>query len=237
MKKFNKVLSITLVNSITLIRLIGAIILPFIYTKYSIGSTAFIIIILFLTDAIDGFLARKLKVSTFCGSILDGVSDKLLNIIALIILGLEYNILFCSLVIEITIFYTFYSTYRYGGNIQSSKTGKIKTIILDLCVVFSFLLLSLKILITDNHFVLFLVRNTDIIINLFGFIALASCLVALFDYMKKNFDARNNPKCKRIKNSNKYKTKKPFNMILDELFDTEYYLKHKDESILKQLYL
>ena len=139
-KKSLKTIKLILINSITITRLIGSLILPFVYYKYGASLVSLFIIILFLTDAIDGFLARKLKCSTFFGSILDACSDKLLNAISFIILSLEYTIMLAPLIIEISIMYTIYSTYRYGGNVQASRIGKNKTIILDIFVILSFII-------------------------------------------------------------------------------------------------
>ena len=185
---------------------------------------------LLLFHTIDGFLARRLKVSTFFGSILDAISDKLLNVISFIILGLEYNIMFCPIVIELAIFYTFYSTYRYGGNIQSSRIGKNKTIILDVNVILCFVLLSLPSF--NIH-----ISYTELLINILGILTTLSCIVALYDYMIKNKKARENPDCIKIKKEQWYKKKKSFKLVLNQLFDTEYYKQHKDESILKLMYL
>ena len=228
MRKVIRNIGLITINLITLSRLLGALALIFIYYNKGISMTINIIIILFLTDLLDGFLARKFNLSTFFGSILDASCDKILNFVAFIILGLEYNIMFCPLVIEIFILYTIYSTYRNGGNIQSSKIGKIKTIILDLCVILSFILLGLPTLKVNLIY-------KDSIINMLGIITLIFCIITLYDYMKKNIEARKNPKCMEIKYSNK--KRKPINIILDQLFDTNYYKKYKDESILKLLYL
>ena len=101
-KEVPRKLKLIFVNTITLIRLIGALLLPFIYHKYGASIVSLSIIIIFLTDAIDGFLARKLNVSTFFGSMLDGLSDKLLNVISFVILGLEYDIMLTPLILEIS---------------------------------------------------------------------------------------------------------------------------------------
>lgn len=230
-----KIIKLLIVNLITSIRLIGAFILPFIYYRNGISEAAVFIIILFLTDAIDGLLARTLHASTFFGSMMDAVSDKLLNGISFIILGLEYNIMIAPLVIEISILYTTYSTYRYGGNVQSTITGKIKTVILDIFVILSFALLSLPTLNINKLFITKLINLTDFIIHIFGFIIIIACLVALFDYMGKNKAARLNPNCKEKKYEEK--TKKPFKMILHDLFDINYYKEHKNESIAEQFYI
>ena len=231
----SKIIKLIIVNTITSIRLIGAFVLPFIYLKYGANIAAIFVIILFLSDAIDGFLARTLKVSTFFGSILDAASDKILNIISFIILGIEYNIMIAPLAIEAAIFYTVYSTYRYGGNVQATIIGKIKMIILSVFVILSFVLLSLPTLNLKYHFINKLIGATDLIIHIFGFIILFACLVALFDYVGRNKEARLNPKSEEIKKEKK--KKKSFKILLSNLFDTEYYKEHKDESIMKQFYI
>ena len=231
----SKIIKLIIVNTITSIILIGAFVLPFIYLKYGANIAAIFVIILFLSDAIDGFLARTLKVSTFFGSILDAASDKILNIISFIILGIEYNIMIAPLAIEAAIFYTVYSTYRYGGNVQATIIGKIKMIILSVFVILSFVLLSLPTLNLKYHFINKLIGATDLIIHIFGFIILFACLVALFDYVGRNKEARLNPKSDEIKKEKK--KKKSFKILLSNLFDTEYYKEHKDESIMKQFYI
>ncbi len=229
-----KYFEIFIVNLITLIRLIGAFTLPFIYHHSGPSVVSFYIILLFLTDAVDGFLARTLKVSTFFGSFMDAFSDKLLNTISFIILGLEYNIMFAPLIIEISILYTSYSTYRYGGNVKTSMIGKLKTIILDVLVISSFILLSLPNIVNKPIIVINLIEKTNIIIHIFALVIIIFCLLTLYDYMNKNKIARKNPKCIEIKNEQR--NRKPIKMIISHLFDTEYYKKHKNKSIMKQLY-
>ncbi len=102
-KKVVKIIELIVINSITALRLIGSFMLPFLYNKYGASFTSIIIIILFLTDLIDGFLARKLNCSTFFGSIMDAFCDKLLYFSAYIILGLICNCMFAPLIIEIAI--------------------------------------------------------------------------------------------------------------------------------------
>ena len=234
----NKVLKwflIVIVNLITSIRLIGAFSLPFIYYYKGASVVAIYILVLFLTDAIDGFLARTFKVSTFFGSLMDAMSDKVLNMIAFVILGFEYNLMFAPLIIEIAILYTSYSTYRYGGNVRTHTIGRIKTIILDVLVIISFILMSLPKLNIQSRFIMNLISNTTLIIDIFAMVIIAFCLLALFDYMKKYNLARQNPKCMDIKYEEK--NRKKVKQIIKELFDTKYYEKHRTESIMKQLYL
>lgn len=229
-----KIVELVLVNIITLTRLVGALLLPFIYVKYGASICAIWTIILFATDAIDGFLARTLKISTFFGSAMDGISDKLLNTISFIILGLQYNIMIPPLILEIAIITTIYSTYRFGGNIQSSKIGKIKTIILDVCVILSFALMSLPALKINTRFINHLVHNTNAYIMLLGSIITISCIITLIDYNKKNKSTRNDKKLTHIKYQ--HRIKKTTKEVINDLFDTEYYIKHKNEPIMKQFY-
>ena len=67
----SKIVELVIVNLITLTRLVGALLLPLIYIKYGPSICAIWTIVLFATDAIDGFLARTLKISTFFGSAMD----------------------------------------------------------------------------------------------------------------------------------------------------------------------
>lgn len=229
-----KIVELVVVNIITMTRLVGAVILPFIYVKYGPSICAIWTIVLFATDAIDGFLARTLKISTFFGSAMDGISDKLLNAISFVILGLQYNIMIPPLILEIAIITTLYSTYRFGGNIQSSKTGKIKTIILDVCVILSFLLMSLPALKLSNGIINHLISYTNTYIMLLGCIITIASIITLIDYNKKNKSTRNNKKLTHIKYQ--HRIKKNTKEIISDLFNTEYYIKHKNEPIMKQFY-
>ena len=219
-----------IINSITLSRLIGALLLPIIFYKYGNSVTALIVLILYLTDAIDGLLARKLHLTTFFGGAMDAMCDKLLNFVAFILLGLMYNIMFCPLVLEITIILINYLIYRHGGNVQTSKTGRLKTIILDIFVILSFVVISLpalKIYIFTNNIV-------KLLINIFSIIIVVVDFITIIDYDKKYKLVKNDPKITHIKYQNR--KRKTIKDIKHDLFDTEYYLKHKNESILKQFY-
>ena len=233
MNKLVKTLKLSFINLITAIRLIGAFILPFIYYKHGTSIASVLIIILFITDLIDGFLARKLNGSTFFGCILDAFSDKVLNAVSFLILGLLASIS-SSIIFNGAILYTNYSTYRYGGNVQSSPAGKYKTAIVDVAVILCFIVLALPTFKINSMFVNKIIIHTTAIINILALIILGACLMALFDYMKKNNIARLNPKSNIIKYEKK--KKKDFKRISKELFDIEYYKKHKNESIMKQFY-
>ena len=80
-----------------------------------------------------------------------------------------------------------------------------------------------------------MINNTGLIINIFAIVILIFCLLTLNDYIKKYKLARKNPKCMDIKYEEK--NRKPIKLIFKQLFDTDYYKKHRTESIMKQLYL
>lgn len=94
------------VNLITTLRFVYTIFLPIL--KVKLDKEVFIvnIVILFLTDTIDGFLARKLKVQTLFGSIMDTIADKTLTIILLVILLDSMKMLSLILILEILIAFT-----------------------------------------------------------------------------------------------------------------------------------
>lgn len=234
MENSKKKIMMIIVNSITLVRLIGALFLPWLYIKYGINYVAFVSLILFLTDAIDGFLARHFKVSTFFGSAMDALSDKVLNTISFILLILNYMIMACPLILELTVLFINYQTYRFGGNVQSSIVGKVKTIILDVFVILSFILLSLPLLNINNSIIKYLIHSTNSYITLFTVIIVIAELIAILDYEKKYKMVRSDPKKIHVKYQNR--VKKTYNDFIHDIFDTEYYSKNKNESILKQLY-
>ena len=229
-----KIIELVLVNAITLCRLFGALFLPIAYHLYGINFVALVTIFLFITDAIDGFLARRLKISTFFGCSMDALSDKVLNATLFILLGIEYRYMIPPLIIEILILYISYLTYKNGGNVKSTKTGKIKTIILDVCVILSLILLSIPKLNIDDKVTKYIISNTDFYIIILSSIITISCLIALLDYIKRYKNARFNPKYIKVKK--RKKTGKSFKEIITRSFDIEYYSKHKDESIMDQLY-
>lgn len=229
-----RIIELVIVNLITLSRLLGAILLPFVYVYNGVSICAILTICLFATDAIDGFLARALKISTFFGSTMDAVCDKLLNFTSFIILGIEYNIMLAPFILETAIILTAYSTYRFGGNVQSTKTGKIKTVILDVCVILSFAILSLPTFNLNNIVSNYLISKTSNYISFFGCIITIACLFALLDYKNRNKTTRSNPKFTHVKYQKRIK--KNFKELFHDIFDTEFYLANKNKPIMSVFY-
>ncbi len=225
--KLKKVLLI-FINALTLSRLVGAFVLPFIYFKYGSSISALITIILFSTDAVDGFLARTFKISTMFGSAMDALCDKVLSLTAFIILGLEYNIMFIPLGLELIIILINYLIYRAGGNVQSSLTGKIKTVIIDISTIISFILISLPALKINIDY------DISTLILIFGILSIIAEIFAIINYSLKYKRTLKDPTLTKIKYQNR--KRKTLKEALTDSFSHEYYLEHRNESILKQLY-
>ena len=131
---------LAIVNLLTLIRIIGTIILIPLYKECGgvvVGITSFFC---YLTNSIDGILARRWKVSTFFGAIFDGVADKLFTIINFIILYMITPYALIPIIIEILIVLVQTFKYNKNLNIQSNIIGKSKVWVLAITIVITFLI-------------------------------------------------------------------------------------------------
>lgn len=71
------------VNAITFYRLLAAPVLLILLYGGHLTVFKWLLVVSFLTDAVDGYLARKYKVTSIFGSILDSVSDDLTIAVAI----------------------------------------------------------------------------------------------------------------------------------------------------------
>ncbi len=127
------------VNLITTFRFGFALILPLLKTKVSNVFFIMSIIALFLTDSIDGILARKFKVQTLYGSMMDTVADKTLSIVLLLMLVKKVDILSIVLLCEILIAIINIVGMAIGKKTQSSLLGKAKMWVLSITIVLSYM--------------------------------------------------------------------------------------------------
>ena len=210
---------------ITSTRLFAAFVLPLLYYYKDSKVISVCAIFLFFSDFIDGKLARKLNVQTFFGSILDSCCDKLLCISALAMIGYTYKIMWLPLILELAIFMVNVYAYRGNKNVQSSKVGKLKTLVLDFSIVVSLALITLshmdlKYSITKEF--------ESTIISVVAGIIIGSEIIALSDYSKKAFKGP-------IK-SFTYAKLIPLKDLFKILFDTNFYIKHKDSPLRELIY-
>ena len=127
------------VNLITTIRFIYTLALPFL--KVKVSKLAFIIniAILFITDSIDGILARKFKVQTLYGSIMDTIADKSLCIMLLLLLVGNLQLLTPVLIGEVIIAIINVVATINGKKTKSSMIGKTKMWLISITIVLSYM--------------------------------------------------------------------------------------------------
>lgn len=249
-----------LVNLITGIRSLGTVAIIPIFVNEGSLITALAAIGFFLTDFIDGLLARKLHVQSFFGSLLDGLSDKAFGIVCLILLSTLNPIFLIIIGVELGILAVNYNSIQRGNNAKSSMAGKVKTFFLAATIVGSFFAYSVPSLKNIVDYVNISSLNTlakinpQVLSTILAIPSIGAGLYVLKDYGKKattqdekkleeekdtkktiNLSLKEiNEKRKELiakkEKLGKYKSKQE---ILHALFDTDFYLEHKDDEIMK----
>lgn len=192
-----------LVNLITTTRFIYTLILPVLQLR--ISNIAFIInlVILFLTDTIDGFLARKFRVQTFYGSIMDTIADKTLSIVLLIILANHINILYVVLLCELLIALLNSFEMARRKRTKSILIGKVKMWLLAItiitCYLYCFGIIALE------------------VVDILCVITVVMQILTFVSYIKYLESQKDN-----LREKPKLKSMKDLKYIL---FDTDFYLK------------
>lgn len=224
-------LKLVLVNLITLSRFIGSILIPIIYFKYGVKSLGLLILLLFLTDMIDGFLSRKLKVETFLGGLMDAVSDKLFAFVLLGLLTYYYPVILIVLFLEFTIFVFNTLSFIDNKNIKTSSLGRMKTILQDISIIVMYLLLGSDIYINylPDKIANFIIHNNLGINYILVGIMICLDVLTLCDYKKKSI--------KQIKYQKLNKKELlPFKDIIFLLTDREFYISNRDKKLKELLY-
>lgn len=249
-----------LVNLITGIRSLGTVAIIPIFVNEGTLTTALASIGFFLTDFIDGLLARKLHVQSFFGSLLDGLSDKAFGIVCLILLSTLNPIFLIIIGVELGILAVNYNSIQRGNNAKSSMAGKVKTFFLAATIAGSFFAYSVPSLKNVVDYVNMSSLNTlakinpQVLSTILAIPSIGAGLYVLKDYGKKattqdekkleeekdtkktiNLSLKEiNEKRKELiakkEKLGKYKSKQE---ILHALFDTDFYLEHKDDEIMK----
>jgi len=127
LNKFKK----NLPNVITSIRFLLALSIPFMYLEgYKLVSIV-IFIIASISDAIDGYLARKWNVVSNYGKIVDPFADKVLSIGVMILIVIKINqLVYIPLILELIIIIIGLYGYKNIKQIDIEKVGKVKTAVL-----------------------------------------------------------------------------------------------------------
>lgn len=255
-----------LVNSITALRALGTLIIVPIFKMQGPLTAGLAAAGFFLTDFIDGQLARRLRVQSFFGSLLDSLSDKAFSIICLTLLALENPIFWTLIASEAAIVYANYRSAQKGNNVQSSKPGKIKTGVLGASVIGSMMCLEAPSIKEMLHFAnnsaldkLFSL-DPNLLTTLLAIPAIAASCYVLKDYIsisnkqteakakqkaeleitsediEQTLEELQTKKAELEKEKEQIKELKSRKEIIHDLFDTEFYLEHKDDGIKELLY-
>ncbi len=237
-KLSNKIKKI-IVNLITATRLLATFAIAPIYLTYGSLVTAGLIAFFFLTDFIDGKLARAWHVESFLGSLLDSSCDKTLAISSLLTLSTVNPLFILPLLIEAGIITVNALTVKEGGNIKANMIGKAKEWLIGLGIASGFILTSPGIeeslgkSTTEN-----LLTASAIVPAVASGITLASYCYSLYQaYKNKQEELTIEQNLADIAtqkaNLQVLKSKKE---ILEGLIDTEFYHQHKDDPIKSLLY-
>lgn len=257
--KRNKIL----VNLITGIRSLGTVAIIPIFLQCGSFVTALAAAGFLVTDFIDGFLARKLKVQSFFGSLLDAVSDKAFGIICLLLLSTLNPIFLAIIGLELGILAVNYKSGMNDNNVQTSKPGRAKTLLLGATIVGSFFcygaptikeLLNYVNVSTLNTL---LETNPDILTSILATPAIAANLYVMSDYLNiakkqnkqkeevakpslteisKNLQEIADQRADLLQQKEEIKELKSRQEIMHDLFDTDFYLEHRDDNLKSLLY-
>ena len=121
-----------IVNGITLYRMIAAPLLLLLIIRHQPEIFKWLLAISFLTDAIDGFLARRYKVISILGAKLDSIADDLtiaVAIIGMIVFKPEFlrqEVTLVILLLALFVLQTSFAVVRYG-KMSSFHTYAAKT--------------------------------------------------------------------------------------------------------------
>ena len=226
----SKTSKLVIVNLITFIRIIGTFLVLFMSRHFSGFIIGIMTIFIYLSDVLDGILARFWKVSTFFGALFDGAADKLFTIVNYIVLYIIVgDIALIPLLIEFLICIVQFMKYKFNMNIKSNIIGKVKVWFLALSIVLTFFVSDIDNLNNKNTLYL-LTLSPGIIME---FLTLISYIGEFF--FKKNIEAsmKKSSKSKRIKLTKEERV----NYVKNVWFSPEFYEKHKDETNLKDLRL
>lgn len=243
-----------IVNLITGVRTVGTLAIIPIYLKTGATTTALCASAFFLTDMIDGALARKWHVESFFGSLLDGLSDKAYAVSCMSLLTTTNPLYLIPIGLELSILKVNYNSMQRGNNVQSSILGKIKTGILALTMIEGFLSIDpsqTKNILNNLNITSFdtlLNQKPSVLSNIVITPLIISELIVIADYISKSRkqdkansnDKDQKQKAKLFEEKEKLVSQnlelKNYKEIVHDLFDTDFYLENKDGGIKKLLY-
>lgn len=233
-----------LVNSITMIRVVGTFLMPIITYNMSAGQFICYIALLLLTDSIDGIMARRLNSCTIFGALLDSAADKFLGISLFAVLAYHEPIMFLPIITEGLIMIINTRGATRGSNTESSFLGKFKTWVMGICIVLSFCTIFASDIINvlnegtkEGAWLInvfnYSIFHKNLVINSLACVCAGSGLMVAVDYQSKVKDEVKKAQEVGI-NAKEYKLRKGKDLVY-ALFDTDYYYKTKNQPLLQRL--
>ncbi len=100
-----------------------------------------------ISDALDGYLARKLSSYSDLGKYLDAISDKLYFLSLMIILLIyKYYLVLLPLIMELFIAIINYKTLKKRNKVYTERVGKFKTTLLMINLILGIISIKIKII-------------------------------------------------------------------------------------------
>ena len=233
-KRFKKII----VNSLTFSRILGTFLMPIIYNYLDPHTFLIVIGLLLLTDFFDGVLAKRWKVCTIFGSLLDMLADKMFAFAILIILGIIYPFMFIPLFFEVLITVMNIRAAFIGIFTKSSELGRIKMWILGMAIfvlLLTGLCIELKTILIKFDIFELIINNTEQIKCIFISGAIVAEFIVTCDYFIRFIKIGNSNK--KISNFKFSDVKNNMQYIKRILFDEEYYIKTYNLPFSEKLFL
>lgn len=164
-------------NILTVIRFILVPIFGYYLCKEQFVVAVILFVVACITDILDGVIARKYNLITSFGKLADPLADKLMQLTALTILSIQGIIPLPVLIIVLAkeIFMVLGSILIYkkvNFVVQANWYGKMTTVIFSLAIAMTIVLQSGRMV---NAY-------TEVLINIFVFVAVFSTLFSFFMY-------------------------------------------------------
>ncbi len=145
-------------NIITISRIVSLILGFVFFIKNKIILSLIFYIYGAVSDAFDGYFARKLSAYSKFGQYLDAISDKLYFLSLIIILLIyKYYLIVIPLIIELTISVINYLILKKNKKVFTERVGKFKTTLLIIDLILGIISIKIKEIIYPHIIILLLV--------------------------------------------------------------------------------
>ncbi len=167
-------------NMLTTMRLLLVPVFGYLLFANSYKEAFVMLLVIGITDVLDGYIARKYNMITKLGTVLDPIADKLVQATAIAVL--TYNLMIPFVIIAVVVIKELmlglgaFILYRNGQVVISSNMyGKLATVLFYTAILST---ISFKILGIEIGYIHFVINGVFLI-------AVAATLYALYMYMKE----------------------------------------------------